>query len=137
MQDARIRIALLVICLLCLGGSGFVLLKGHQTTLSPIVVTAPPATANPDTAAPVPAQKPTCRLYVDVAGAVRRPSLYLLPPNSRVMQAVLAAGGPTPAADLDAVNLAQPVTDGEKIFVPKRGAVVATPSSLNASRSCP
>ena len=127
MQDARTRIALLVVCLACLLGSGFVLLKGRQSAPPPILFAAPPAAAGantPDAAAPVGSgSKRPKRLYVDVAGAVRRPSLYLLPPNSRVMQAVLAAGGPTPAADMDAVNLAQPVTDGEKVFVPRRGAV--------------
>ena len=37
------------------------------------------------------------------------------------MQAIRAAGGPTAEADLDAVNLAEKVTDGEKVFVPRRG----------------
>ena len=131
MQDARVRGALLVICLVCLLGSGAVLLHGRQTAPPPILFASPPvvtgSSGGPSAEAPasVPAvtaaQRPT-RLYVDVAGAVRRPSLYILPPNSRVMQAVLAAGGPTAAADMDAVNLAQPVTDGEKVFVPKLGA---------------
>ena len=134
MQDARVRAALLVICLACLLGSGFVLLKGRQAAPPPIVFASlsPAAAPHDPNAVPLAASPPRLkRLYVDVAGAVRRPSLYLLPPNSRVMQAVLAAGGPTEAADMDAVNLAQPVTDGEKVFVPKRGIVpVPAPSAL-------
>ncbi len=138
MQDARVRAALLAICLACLLGSGFVLLKGRQATPPPILFGAAPASAAPSTLDPAApaggAPKPAKRLYVDVAGAVRRPSLYLLPPNSRVMQAVLAAGGPTEAADMDAVNLAEPVKDGEKVFVPKRGtASVPTANSLPAA----
>ena len=127
MQDARVRAALLVVCLACLLGSGWVLLKGRQASPPPIVFTAPAAAPSAPDAAALTANTPqrTKRLYVDVAGAVRRPSLYLLPPDSRVMQAVLAAGGPTAAADMDAVNLAQPVTDGEKVFVPKLGATSA------------
>lgn len=125
MQDARIRGALLLICLACLLGSGIVLLRGRQAGPPSIVFSpapAAPAKAAADTlAAPAAAPRST-RLFVDVAGAVRRPSLYLLPPDSRVMQAVMAAGGPTASADIDAVNLAQPVTDGEKVFVPNRGA---------------
>ena len=127
MQDARVRAALLIVCVVCLLGSGFVLLKGHQAAPPPILFASPPPAAAPHdpNAVPLTMNPPqrAKRLYVDVAGAVRRPSLYLLPSDSRVMQAVLAAGGPTEAADMDAVNLAQPVTDGEKVFVPKRGAV--------------
>jgi len=136
MQDARVRVALLVVCLACLIGSGFVLLKGRQSAPPPILFAAPPAVGSdtpPATLSAAAVPRHAKRLYVDVAGAVRRPSLYLLPPDSRVMQAVLAAGGPTAAADLDAVNLAQPVTDGEKVFVPKRGAAsVLAPSALPA-----
>lgn len=135
MQDVRVRIALLVVCLACLLGSGFVLLKGRQSSPPPILFAAPPAAAGastPDAAAPVgTGLKRPKRFYVDVAGAVRRPSLYLLPPDSRVMQAILAAGGPTPEANMDAVNLAQPVTDGEKVFVPRRGAApVSAPPGM-------
>ena len=57
-------------------------------------------------------------LYVHVAGAVMRPSLYALPPGSRIMQAIKAAGGPAAKADLDAINLAEKVRDSEKIYVP-------------------
>jgi len=136
MQDARVRAALLVICLACLLGSGFVLLKGRQAAPPPILFTSPPSAAGSAVPAVTAADAPkqSRRLYVDVAGEVRRPSLYLLPPDSRIMQAVLAAGGPTAAADMDAVNLAQPVTDGEKVFVPKRGtAPVPAPPSLSLS----
>ncbi len=122
MQDARVRAALLIVCLACLLGSGFVLVAGHHSA-PPLVITPPPKTTDetPSPAAHT-APKAAARIYVDVAGAVRRPSLYVLSPESRVMQAILAAGGPTSEADMDAVNLAQKVTDGEKIFVPKRMA---------------
>jgi competence protein ComEA len=137
MQDARIRIALIVICLACLLGSGFVLLRGRQSAPPPILFTAPPAIpATSSATTPISDHpKPSHRLYVDVAGAVRRPSLYILAPGSRVMQAVMAAGGPTAAADMDAVNLAQAVTDGEKVFVPRRGiAPVPAPPALPSVR---
>lgn len=130
MQDARIRAALLIVCLLCLLGSGFVLLTGRHAAPPPVTITPPPseaATAAPPrtspTETPHPAPASPKRVYVDVAGAVRRPSLYVLPPESRVMQAILAAGGPTGEADMDAVNLARKVTDGEKVFVPRRSVM--------------
>lgn len=123
MQDARVRAALLIVCLACLLGSAAVLFAGHHAPVPPpITITPPPTetvTANRQLEASRPAPKPSERVYVDVAGCVRRPSLYVLPAGSRVMQAILAAGGPTAEADMDAVNLAEKITDGEKVVVPK------------------
>lgn len=60
-------------------------------------------------------------VVVHVAGAVGRPGLYRLPSPARVADAVAAAGGTTGEADLDRVNLAAPVADGERVYVPRRG----------------
>ena len=62
------------------------------------------------------------RLYVHVAGAVRRPGLLRVPDGARVAVAIERAGGPTRAADLTAVNLAQQLEDGQQVIVPRRGA---------------
>ena len=56
-----------------------------------------------------------------VAGAVVRPGLYRLGGAPRIADAIDAAGGPAPEADLDAVNLAAPVADGERVYQPRRG----------------
>jgi competence protein ComEA len=61
------------------------------------------------------------RVAVHVAGRVRRPGLVRLPAGSRVQDAVRAAGGTTPGADLDAVNLARKLVDGEQVRIPARG----------------
>jgi competence protein ComEA len=61
------------------------------------------------------------RVAVHVAGRVRRPGLVQLPAGSRVQDAIRAAGGSTAGADLDAVNLARRLTDGEQVFVPGPG----------------
>ena len=142
MQDARTRLALLIVCLVTLLGSGFVLLAGRRATPPPITISPPPPEAAAATrpiksslAAPRTAPSLSTRLYVDVAGAVRRPSLYVLPPGSRVMQAILAAGGPTREADMDAVNLAEKVADGEKVFVPRRG--IPPPQSAREDAQAP
>ena len=131
MQDARVRTALLAICLLCLLGSGAVLYSSHhQDQAPPVVITSTPtevSAAAPTSPALTTPTVQAARIYIDVAGAVRRPSLYALPPGSRVMQAIIAAGGPASGADLDAVNLAQKLADGEKIFVPRH--TVALPFS--------
>ncbi len=67
---------------------------------------------------------------VDVQGGVARPGVVRLPPGSRVGEAITAAGGFGPTADLRAsartLNLAQPVEDGRQIEVPERGTSAAT-----------
>jgi competence protein ComEA len=60
-------------------------------------------------------------LIVYVAGEVVRPGLYALSAGARVDGALRAAGGATRRADLVAVNLAEPLSDGEKVVVPARG----------------
>src|SRR6185436_12221275 len=60
-------------------------------------------------------------LYVHVAGAVRRPGLIRVSPDTRVAAALERAGGPTRRADLTLVNLAAKVQDGQQIVVPVRG----------------
>ncbi len=64
-------------------------------------------------------------LLVHVAGRVRHPGLVHLPPGSRLADAVKAAGGTAPGANLDAVNLARKVADGEQVRIPARGEPVA------------
>jgi competence protein ComEA len=60
------------------------------------------------------------RLTVDVAGAVRRPGVYRLPPRARVVDAVRRAGGARRRADLSALNLAAKLEDGRQVLVPVR-----------------
>jgi competence protein ComEA len=63
------------------------------------------------------------------AGAVLQPGVYELPAGSRVTDLIDAAGGPSPDADLDRLNLAAPVLDGQRVYVPRVGEVVAAPAS--------
>jgi competence protein ComEA len=92
-------------------------------------------------AAPVHARPAAAKLLViDVAGAVRHSGLYRLRSGSRVDDAIAAAGGPTAKAQLDSVNLAAPVADGEQIIVPGRGAAgaaAAAPAAAGSSPSAP
>lgn len=60
------------------------------------------------------------RIFVHVGGAVRSPGLYRLPDGARVDDAVQAAGGVLEDADLDALNLAARVKDGDKVLVPSQ-----------------
>lgn len=54
---------------------------------------------------------------VDVAGKVRRPGIAVLPPGSRVVDALEAAGGARRGVDLTSLNLARPLVDGEQVLV--------------------
>lgn len=61
-------------------------------------------------------------ITVDVSGAVEKPGVYVLAGGARVHDALLAAGGLTSNAARDYlskyVNLAQKITDGQKIYIP-------------------
>ncbi|MFC9352187.1 ComEA family DNA-binding protein [Arthrobacter sp. NPDC057013] len=60
-------------------------------------------------------------VVVHVAGAVKKTGVVRLPRGSRVHEAIAAAGGARPEADLDRLNLASPLEDAQKIYVPRRG----------------
>lgn len=64
-------------------------------------------------------------IVVDVRGAVARPGVYVLQDGQRVTDALAAAGGADPDADLTSVNLARRLDDGELLTIPAVGA--ATP----------
>jgi competence protein ComEA len=60
-------------------------------------------------------------VVVDVTGAVLRPGVYRMPAGSRVTDAVQRAGGASPRAQLEAINLAARLADGQQVVVPERG----------------
>jgi competence protein ComEA len=91
---------------------------GGRLLLRPGRVSVPP----PVRPAGVRAPKPPPEIFVDVVGAVRRPGVYRLRDGSRVATALARAGGTTAKAQLELVNLAARVSDGEQIVVPRRGA---------------
>ena len=62
-------------------------------------------------------QEITQEIIVDVAGAVTTPGVYSLPMNSRVVEAIKAAGGLKKGADTSDINQARILKDGEQIYV--------------------
>jgi len=56
-------------------------------------------------------------LIINVAGKVRNPGVYQLPPGSRVIDAIKAAGDQLKGVDISDVNLARTLVDGEQILV--------------------
>lgn len=88
---------------LALAASGLLLAVARRPAGVPVVLAELP------TSAPV-------RVYV--LGAVATPGVYPLPPDAIVEDALAAAGGALPQADLAAVNLAAQVAAGDRIDVP-------------------
>lgn len=85
----------------------------------PVTITIQPP---PPTATHTPTLTPA-PLEIYVTGAVNRPeSRHALPTGSRVEDAIAVAGGAAANADLSAVNLAQPLRDGDLVHVPVRAA---------------
>jgi competence protein ComEA len=72
------------------------------------------------------------KVVVHVAGAVVTPGVVTLPAGSRVIDAVEAAGGGLPNADLDRLNLAAKAVDGERVLVQHVGD---PPAAADASAS--
>jgi len=76
------------------------------------------AAPEPPPIAIVPSPAAAGRVTVHVSGAVPVPGLVEVPPGSRVADAIAAAGGALPDAELSALNLAAPVADGQQLLVP-------------------
>jgi competence protein ComEA len=79
-------------------------------------------------------------VVVHVAGAVASPGVRRLPPGSRVTDALDAAGGALPGADLPRINLAALLVDGQQVYVPKPGeevpvAAAGVPGGVGAAGS--
>jgi competence protein ComEA len=107
-------VALGVLILALVAGASFAyarsLPKGGATPLATPIAPASP-TGSPTSGG----------IVVDVEGAIRAPGVYTMPVGSRVADAVRIAGGATAAADLATVNLARPIADGERVYIPRKG----------------
>ena len=77
-------------------------------------------------------EPPPAPLYVDVKGVVKQPGMYRFEPGMRVADAIAKAGGTLPEADLDQINLAQPLSDGSAVIIPAKGSPAAPVSGQQA-----
>jgi len=94
---------------------------GHaqQTAVELSAVVASPSPSPAQSAAVAASAAP---LVVYACGAVNHPGVYELPAGARIAD-VLALAGPVSKADLASINLAAPLTDGQQVVVPLKGAV--------------
>ncbi|MNY29382.1 ComE operon protein 1 [compost metagenome] len=77
-------------------------------------------------------------LHVQVKGLVKRPGVYQLRLGARGADAIQAAGGLLPGAELSGLNLAAALKDGDSLLVPKQGASLPpgdSPPARKASRA--
>ncbi|HVL91395.1 MAG TPA: SLBB domain-containing protein, partial [Actinomycetota bacterium] len=111
--------ALAALSLIVAGGAVFAFARTMPRPGEPAAAAATRSLAPIETLAPSPSSPAT--LFVHVAGAVRAPGVYEFAAGARVADALRAAGGATGEADANSINLARPLSDGERIYVPRRG----------------
>lgn len=123
-----------VVALVIVGVAGFALLRPAP---DPVELTLPRAGVDaPDTGASLdPDTSESARLVVHAAGAIHRPGVYELDAGSRVADLLEAAGGTLPEADLDSLNLAAVLSDGEKVLVLRRGEATPTPAGAGGAET--
>lgn len=121
---------LLILAPLMLAVAGVAAAYAYSTTHA----ASPPAPPITNPALDVPAQP---GLLIDVSGAVDSPGLYRLPRGDRVFDAIAAAGGLSPDADMSKLpNLAGRLKDGEQVkvaFAKTTSGTVAVRINLNTA----
>ena len=118
--DARVGIAVLLCVSVAAGAAWF------RAGIAPSAPGASPAGRSPSTTDTTTTALATTtatsgEIVVDVVGAVRVPGVVTLPAAARVLDAIRAAGGAAPGADLERLNLAAKLGDGARVAVPVVG----------------
>lgn len=89
-----------------------------ETVREEVAATGSAREPQPSPGPPPPAAgSPAKRVVIDVSGKVRSPGVHRLPAGSRVTDALRAAGGVKPGADLTGLNRARVLVDGEQVVV--------------------
>lgn len=97
-----------------------------------ILLVSAPARSAPILILPTPTPQ---SIAIHIIGQVAYPGVYHLPPNSRVEDAIKAAGGFSNQANLDQINLAARFNDGQKLYIPSNGEYSTIKPSEPASLS--
>ena len=109
------KITIILILILIIIGGGVVLYKNINSEDSFTI------NRDSDISENSPAiQKEVPPLIIHITGAVKSPGVYQLKSTDRIVDAVKIAGGATEEANLDLINLAALLKDGQKIIVPSK-----------------
>ena len=98
---------LVILLTLTVGLGGFYFLNSRPQA-EPLVIQEIPTAAT---------ESVTTLLIINVAGKVKNPGVYQLPPGSRVVDALEAAGQQLKGVDISDINLARVLVDGEQILI--------------------
>ncbi len=117
------RAVLAVAALVGLGGLCWVQFGPSRAPVAtePVPLASPSTVATPVASTSASTTTTPAALVVDVAGAVTHPGPVRVAPDARVADAIAAAGGPRPDADLERVDRAARLSDGQRVYVPRRG----------------
>ncbi|MFW6148283.1 MAG: helix-hairpin-helix domain-containing protein [Atribacterota bacterium] len=105
------KIVLLIITVLLLGTFGWNIYKTESSNITII-----PSSEEINSKAEETTEDEVCIIHI--IGAVHQPGVYQLSKDKRIIDAVKLAGGEKEKANLDAVNLAAHIYDGQKIIIP-------------------
>lgn len=138
------RLVVVSLSVMAVGAGGFWLLRapptpvesslpraGDSTSTAPVgTLSIPSVTTTPTVGT---STSVAVDIVVHVAGHVALPGVYELGPNARVVDAVRQAGGATASAQPDAINLAQQLSDGDRIYVPGVDDTSGVPAGVTPS----
>jgi competence protein ComEA len=108
-----------IIIILALGITLYFIWRTPASTNAPPVITQQNFSGTSSNSSGSTGSSPTTNgdIHVYVVGAVKHPGVYTLPAGARVYLLLQAAGGALPNANLVALNLAAPLSDGEEVYV--------------------
>jgi len=130
--------AVVVVLLIVIGGVMFI--HRHSSSSGPLYSSSSYSGAAANSPAPDPVGSTATdasSIVVDVGGRVRKPGLVTLPAGARVADAIDAAGGPLRQRELNRIDLAQRVTDGQLLLVGVDTTTPAPSAATGASAATP
>jgi competence protein ComEA len=107
------KITIILLLIVIIVGAGIVLYKNINSEDNFVINRASDISENsPAIQIEIPS------VIIHIAGAVKNPGVYQLKSTDRIVDAVKIAGGATEEANLDLINLAALLKDGQKIIIP-------------------
>jgi competence protein ComEA len=128
-REKKLLIACIVIALIALGVMFLPNHSDHKQMMESQDHLPPLAEKKTSVSQPA----PNVQVVVDLKGAVKKPGIYRVDSTARVFDVLELAGGPLQEADLNQVNLAQMLSDGMVVYIPKKGETVPVVNQMAGS----